>query len=235
MTQRERDPSTPSHTATEGRHRMRDMDTHTRTDLITIAVGVLVLVGCALLARNDLTDVEVWIFQAANELPQGYHAFVWPFMQYGTFITIPVLALIAFAFRRFRLGWALLLAGTSVYLLALVAKQAVERGRPGWLLKGVETRERFGAESLGFPSGHAAVAAALTVVVAVHLSKRWAIAAVILACVVMFGRMYVGAHLPLDLVGGAALGAIAGGVANLLIPPRPRHHPEGASEHHREP
>ena len=52
-----------------------------------------------------------------------------------------------------------------------------------------------------------------------HLSKRWAIAAIALASVVLFGRMYVGAHLPLDLVGGAALGAIAGGVANLLIPP----------------
>jgi undecaprenyl-diphosphatase len=235
MTQRERDPSISSETATQGRHRTHDTDPHTRTDLITIAVGALVLVGCALLARIELTDVEVSIFQAANELPQGYHAFIWPFMQYGTFITIPVLALIAFAFRRFRLGWALLLAGTSVYLLALVVKQVVERGRPGWLLKGVETRERFGAESLGFPSGHAAVAAALTVVVAVHLSKRWAIVAVILACVVMFGRMYVGAHLPLDLVGGAALGAIAGGVANLRIPPRPRQEPEGASEHHPEP
>ena len=235
MTQRERDPSISSRTAIEGRHRMRDTDMHTRADLITIAVGTLVLVGCALLARNDLSDLEVSIFQAVNELPQGYHAYVWPFMQYGTFITIPVLALIAFAFRRFRLGWALLLAGTSVYLLALVVKQAVERGRPGWLLEGVETRERFGAESLGFPSGHAAVAAALTVVVAVHMSKRWAIAAVILACVVLFGRMYVGAHLPLDLVGGAALGAVAGGVANLIIPPKPQQHPEGASEHHREP
>jgi glycosyltransferase 2 family protein len=235
MTHREREPSVSDHTAPEGRHRMRETSTHTRTDLIVIAFGVLVLVGCGLLARSELTELETSIFQAANELPQGYHAFVWPLMQYGTFITIPLLALIAFAFRRFRLGWALLLAGTSVYLLALLVKQTVERGRPGWLLKGVEERERFGAESLGFPSGHAAVAAALTVVVAVHLSKRWAIAAIVLASVVMFGRMYVGAHLPLDLVGGAALGAIAGGVANLLIPPKPRQQPEGASEHHGEP
>jgi membrane-associated phospholipid phosphatase len=233
MAQRESSPS--SDTASDGGPRQRDTETHTRTDLIVIAVGALVLVGCALLARNELTDVEVSIFQAVNELPQGYHAYVWPLMQYGTFITIPILAVLAFAFRRFRLGWAMLLAGTSVYLLALVVKQAVERGRPGWLLRGVEERERFGAESLGFPSGHAAVAAALTVVVAVHLSKRWAIAAIVLASAVIFGRMYVGAHLPLDLVGGAALGAIAGGVANLLIPPRPRQQPEGASEHHSEP
>jgi undecaprenyl-diphosphatase len=205
----------------DGAHSRTD-GTHTRTDVITIAVGAAVLVGCGLLARSELTDLETSIFREINELPQGYHAYVWPFMQYGTFITIPVLTLIAFAFRRFRLGWALLLAGTSVYLLALAVKEGVERGRPGWLLQGVEERERFGAESLGFPSGHAAVAAALTVVVAVHLSKRWAIAAIVLASVVMFGRMYVGAHLPLDLVGGAALGAIAGGTANLIVPPCPR-------------
>ena len=235
MTQRERDPSTSSETATEGRHRMHDTDPHTRTDLITIAVGALVLVGCALLARNELTDVEVSIFQAANELPQGYHAFVWPFMQYGTFITIPVLALIAFAFRRFRLGWALLLAGTSVYLLALVVKQAVERGRPGWLLKGVETRERFGAESLGFPSGHAAVAAALTVVVAVHLSKRWAIAAIVLASRGAV-RPDVRGRAPAAGPGGRCrAGGDRGRRGEPAHPAEAPTAPEGASEHHHEP
>ena len=67
----EREPSSSSDTATEGRHRMHETDPHTRTDLITIAVGFLVLVGCALLARNELTDVEVSIFQAVNELPRS--------------------------------------------------------------------------------------------------------------------------------------------------------------------
>jgi membrane-associated phospholipid phosphatase len=32
--------------------------------------------------------------------------------------------------------------------------------------------------------------------------------------------MYVGAHLPLDIIGGAALGAIAGSVVNLVVRPR---------------
>jgi undecaprenyl-diphosphatase len=195
---------------------------HAKTDIATILAGALVLGGCALLARSQLTELESSIFKAVNELPQGLYAVIWPTMQYGTFITIPALALVAFAFRRFRLGLAMLLAGVSVYLIALVVKETVERGRPGWLLEGVAAREVFGAESLGFPSGHAAVATALTVVVAAHLSRRWAIAAAILALAVMFGRMYVGAHLPLDLVGGAALGAIAGGVADLVIPPLPR-------------
>jgi membrane-associated phospholipid phosphatase len=74
----------------------------------------------------------------------------------------------------------------------------------------VEERELFGADSLGYPSGHAAVAAALTVVVSAHLSVRWVIAALALGGIVLFGRRYVGAHLPLDVIGGAALGAIVG-------------------------
>jgi hypothetical protein len=45
---------------------------------------------------------------------------VWPFMQYGTFITIPALALTALQFRRFRLALAIALAGVGVYLVALV-------------------------------------------------------------------------------------------------------------------
>ena len=35
--------------------------------------------------------------------------------------------------------------------------------------------------------------------------------------IVGVGRMYVGAHLPLDLIGGAALGVAAGYAANLIV------------------
>ena len=195
---------------------------HARVDVATIAIGALTLIACALFAMADLSDLEVGLFRAVNRLPEELHTYVWPVMQYGTFITIPLLAVLAFAFRRFRLGLALLLGGVVVYLLALVVKEIVDRGRPAAFVDGVHAREVFGPGSLGFPSGHAAVATALTVVVAAHLSRRWAIAAVTVALVVMFGRMYVGAHLPLDLIGGAALGAIAGGVANLLVRPSPR-------------
>jgi membrane-associated phospholipid phosphatase len=96
----------------------------------------------------------------------------------------------------------------------------VDRGRPADLITAVEERELFGADSLGYPSGHAAVAAALTVVVAAHLSVRWVIAALTIGAIVLFGRIYVGAHLPLDVIGGAALGAIVGSVVNLVVRPR---------------
>ena len=194
-----------------------------RGNLIILSVATVVLAGTRLLARDLLASLEVSI-RAVNDLPRGFYMVVWPFMQFGTFITIPVLAAIALAFRRFRLAVALALAGVGVYLMALVVKAFVERGRPDDLLPAVHEREVFGADSLGYPSGHAAVAAALTVVVAAHLSVRWVIAALALGTVVLFGRMYVGAHLPLDVIGGAALGAIAGSVVNLIVRPRALPH-----------
>jgi undecaprenyl-diphosphatase len=180
-------------------------------------VALVVLVCTSIAARAGLTSTEVGLFRAVNELPDELHTVVWPFMQFGTILTLPVIALIALAFRRFRLVIAILLAGAGVYLLALVFKEIVERGRPGALLAGVQERETFGEGSLGFPSGHASVAAGLTAVVAAHLSRRWLVVALALGGFVVVGRVYVGAHLPLDVLGGAALGAVAGSAVNLVV------------------
>ena len=194
-----------------------------RTWLVVLGVSSIVLVFSTMAATAALTDAEVDLFRAVNELPQTLNSVVWPVMQYGTFITIPALAVVALLFRRFRLAAAILLAGVGVYLLARVIKGLVERGRPAALLDGVEGREVFGAGSLGYPSGHAAVAGALTVVVAAHIGRRWTVAALVLGLAVLLGRMYVGAHLPLDVVGGAALGAVSGSLVNLAIrPDQPR-------------
>ena len=197
----------------------RPIASSARVHAAVVVTGCSVLLVSGLLARGGVSEAERAVFQAVNELPQSLHPFIWPLMQYGTFITIPVLAVLACCFRRFRLGIALLLAGVGVYLIALFVKSIVERQRPGGLLDGVEARESFAAGSLGYPSGHASVAAALTVVAAAYLPRRWALVAAGVAIAVMFGRMYMGAHLPLDLIGGAALGAIAGGVVNLVVSP----------------
>jgi glycosyltransferase 2 family protein len=68
----------------------------------------------------------------------------------------------------------------------------------------------------GFPSGHAAVAGALAFAVIGYLSRPWIIASFALAAIVLFGRVYIGAHFPLDVLGGFALGAAAAATVHLV-------------------
>jgi undecaprenyl-diphosphatase len=75
------------------------------------------------------------------------------------------------------------------------------------------------------------VAAALTLVVTPYLPAKWRFVPIVLLAIVLVGRLYVGAHLPLDLVGGVALGVSAGAAANLIVGvPVPDEAPAEASE-----
>ena len=90
-------------------------------------------------------------------------------------------------------------------------KRTVARGRPVTLVPGV--REREHCSGLGYLSGHSAVALALAVTVAPLLHGPARVVPYAVAGVVMFGRVYGSAHLPLDIVGGAGLGLLTGTVA----------------------
>jgi len=69
----------------------------------------------------------------------------------------------------------------------------------------------------GFPSGHVAVVAAMAMVMTPYLKRGWKAVPWIVVAIVALGRMYVGAHFPLDLVGGAAVGIAVGALFNLLF------------------
>jgi undecaprenyl-diphosphatase len=188
-----------------------------RVDVIYLGAGLALFALASFLAHSGLVAGEAAVFNGVNGLPDALKPVIWPFMQYGVFLTIPVLTVVALILRRVRLAIAMAIAGVGVYLLARVVKGVVDRGRPGELIDGVVSRETFAVGSLGYPSGHAAVAAALTVVVTPYLRGWWRYVPVTLLLIVCVGRMYVAAHVPLDLIGGAALGLAAGAIANLLV------------------
>jgi membrane-associated phospholipid phosphatase len=188
-----------------------------RLDLVLMTIGAAVLVTSTLLAKRRVYDWEVAVFQAINGLPGSIRPYLWVLNQYGTAVTIPVAAAVALLFRRWLLALSLAISGVAVYVLARVIKEYVSRGRPSAFVEGVVERETFSSDSLGYPSGHAAVAWAITIIVLAYVGRPWQIAAIALAIVVPIVRMYVAAHLPLDLIGGAALGITVASAVNLLI------------------
>jgi membrane-associated phospholipid phosphatase len=181
------------------------------------AFGVGTLLGAAVLARRPITQTEIRTFREVNELPGDVYWAIWLPMQYGTFGTVPAAAALALARRRPRLALAIAAGGTAAWVLAKAVKPMVDRGRPASVLGDVSLR---GAEEgdRGYPSGHAAVSAALTVMIWPFASNGWRATLAALAGFVPFARMYVGAHLPLDVVGGSALGVAIGSAVNLAIP-----------------
>ena len=183
-----------------------------------MVVGLAVFAASALVASRGLAPGEERVFRLVNGLPDFLYPGIWPFMQFGVFVTIPILIVVALLMRQTRLAVAMAIGGIGVYLLARVAKGWVDRGRPAALLSDVtEGRETFATGSLGYPSGHAAVAGALAVILMPYLPARWRWLLLALVAIVCVGRLYVSAHLPLDLIGGAALGIAAGCAANLIV------------------
>jgi membrane-associated phospholipid phosphatase len=188
-----------------------------KLDLVLMATGAAMLITSTLLAKRRVYGWEVAVFQAINGLPDGLRPYLWVLNQYGTAVTIPLATAAALLFRKWLLALSLAISGVAVYLLARVIKEYVNRGRPSAFVEGVVEREMFSPDSLGFPSGHAAVAWAITIIVLAYVGRPWQIAAIVLAIVVPIVRMYVAAHLPLDLIGGAALGVTVASAVNLLV------------------
>ena len=184
-----------------------------------MAAGVGTLLGTASLARRPITQAEIRTFRMANGLPGAGYPAIWIPMQYGTFGTVPAAAVLALARRRPRLALAIGVGGTAAWVVAKAVKPIVDRGRPASVLEGVVLRGREEGDR-GFPSGHASVSAALTVVAWPYLSNGWRLPLAALSGIVPFARMYVGVHLPLDVVGGSALGLAIGSAVNLSIPMR---------------
>ncbi len=97
-------------------------------------------------------------------------------------------------------------------------KPVTGRPRPAELVPGTRIRGQEAA-GLGYPSGHAGVAVALAVAALPQLPQRARRTVAVIAPIVGLTRMYVGAHLPLDVVSGAAMGLSIDAAVELALGP----------------
>jgi membrane-associated phospholipid phosphatase len=176
---------------------------------VAVAAATVTATAAVLAGRSVVPSGEERLFRLLNDAPSHWWPLVWPTMQLGNRAApLAIGAVVAVRTRRWRPVTAMLVAAYGAWAVALLLKDLIGRGRPEALLADVMMREP--AEGLGFVSGHAAVAAAIAAAVWPHLDTRGRIAALTLATLVGAGRIYSGAHLPLDVVGGLALGTLIG-------------------------
>lgn len=169
----------------------------------------IVLLTASAIDGNTATDAEVAVFRLVNDAPDALLYVLWAPMQFGTFVAVPVTAVGASLARRPWLAMEAAVAGTAAYFLARSVKLVWVRLRPPIFLQDVHLRH-VPRTGYGFVSGHAGVSASLAFVLWAFLAKRWRWVPVAVSGVVGLGRMYVGGHMPLDVLGGWGLGAAVG-------------------------
>lgn len=101
-------------------------------------------------------------------------------------------------------GWSLLFSLLFAYCIGdLVIKNIVQRSRP---FTGLEIDLLIAAPtSFSFPSGHSGSSFASATALFL-CNKKWGAAALVLAALIAFSRMYLFVHYPTDVLCGALLG-----------------------------
>jgi undecaprenyl-diphosphatase len=190
-----------------------------RQQIIAVVVGLVVLVaGCLIVRDGTVPDWEESVFRAVNDLPDWLYPIVWPGNLLGALVIVPVVAVLALSVRQYWLAIAIVIAGVAKLVSERTVKAIVSRERPATSTgSDIEVRGDVSISGESFVSGHAILAAAVATVVAPYVPSRGRIALGLVVVFVMFARVYVGAHNPLDVVCGAALGVALGAAINLAL------------------
>lgn len=183
---------------------------------VRLGVGVAALLATAGAARRGrVTPWEAKAFKAINGMPDSLYPPTWGVMQLGALGAVPAAAAAAWLAGDDQLAGRFLIGGTATWGLAKLVKQIVRRPRPVALLQGTRHRGREAA-GLGYLSGHGGVAIALGVTALPRLGPAGRALTLTAVPLVGLSRVYVGAHLPLDIAGGAALGLAVGAAVDLV-------------------
>jgi len=158
--------------------------------------------------RHSVSPREERIFRAFNDAPDAIHVPAWAVMQAGSLAAVFVAAAELTRREQIREAATTFATGFVVWLGVKLVKPMIGRGRPHMHLDDVSVRGQA-QTGLGFPSGHAAVSLTLALLATQDSSATVRAGALGVAATTAGARMYVGAHLPLDVVGGVAIGVLA--------------------------
>lgn len=176
--------------------------------MVRIAVDSGALIGSSVTARAGVPSWDEALFRRVNALPDSLAPVVWAPMQAGALGAPLVAGAVLFATGKRRDALRTVTTGAAAWALSKGVKRLVGRGRPGDHIDDTVLRMGSADNGLGYPSGHAAVVVALAAGARPGAGPAWTVAGIALSLAVGVSRIYVGAHYPLDVLGGYALGAL---------------------------
>jgi len=187
-------------------------------DLVAASAGLAVLVVCGFVVRDGTVgSLELRVFHAINGLPDALTSVMNAAQLLGVLAVGPVVAAGALVLRRWRLAVAALLVTAGKLVGERTVWELVQRSRPGTTISDAVVRAGAPASGVSFVSGHVVLVTGLAWVITSSLRGRWRIVPWVVVAFVAFARVYLGAHAPLDVVGGVGLGLVVGGLTNLAV------------------
>jgi HAD superfamily phosphatase (TIGR01668 family) len=178
-----------------------------------VSIGLFVLT--ALIAKR-IGLVETSFFRSINELPDWMIYFFATISFFGTIWFALGLSLYRLLRRQYEASLKFLLAGLGAYVASYGLGLLELRSKPSDLLESVTVREDV-FSTFGFPSVHVAVATAIAIVSYQYVPKKYHRYITFSVFLVALSRMYLGFHLPIDLIGGFAVGLAVGSIVSLAL------------------
>jgi undecaprenyl-diphosphatase len=192
---------------------------HRKWYVASFAVALVVFAWAAYVAhKGAATGWEHQLFWRINGWPDKWeHVFVAISLAGGSVWAAVAAVGVTFFLKMYRLCWRMSVSVIGAYAVAFLAKHFIDRGRPEAVIQDVH--QRVAESGMGFPSGHATLATVITLTILPYLPKRWRWIPPVWILLVVLSRLYLGVHLPLDVIGGVCVGIVI--VAFIRIMPQP--------------
>jgi membrane-associated phospholipid phosphatase len=192
--------------------------------LVVAGAGLLIASASVAWARRPVIGpAESRVFHAINGWPNWLYPLLWAPMQLGNLVVGTVAGLLVALFDGdLAVGIGVVLA----MALKLVTERVVRREmadylavrqRPGTSQVGAVLRGDVPKSGPSFPSGHVILVAGVGSVVAPNVPPEWWWVPGFLIVLVVLGRVYVGAHNPLDVTAGLGTGLLLGGLLATFV------------------
>jgi membrane-associated phospholipid phosphatase len=193
--------------------------------LVVAGAGLLIASASVAAARRPvISPTESRVFHAVNGLPDWLYPILWAPMQLGNLVVGTIAGLVVAIFDG---DLAVAIGVLLAMALKLVTERVVRREMADYLA----VRQRPGTSQVSavlrgadvpksgpsFPSGHVILVAGVGSVVAPNFPSHWWWVPGLLIFLVMLGRVYVGAHNPLDVTAGLGTGLLLGGALATFV------------------